>query len=309
MHSCMGTRRRAGADAEELKGLERWDDVRFFLAASRTGSFTRAARVLGTDQSTVSRRIAALEAEVGAALFERTPRGPIPTEMGARLRECALRVEAEMGRLADLAREGDARPRGLVRVATIESIAIHFLVPRVLPELARTHPEIEIALPTGFAALDLANQEADVALRFFRSTRGDLVGRRLARLPLGVLAARALAKRLRGRQAAALPWVVVDLPGIDTPEDAWLAEHGGGRAALRCTSYEVQLAAIQAGLGVGLVPLAALPLHRDLVALEGLPRGPVLEMHLVTRRAIRSLPRIVAVMDCIVARLSELDRG
>lgn len=305
----MGIARRAAPGPAEMKGLDRWDDVRVFLAALETGSFTRAARVLGTDQSTVSRRIASLELEVGAPLFERTPRGPVPTEVGARLRDGAKRVEAEVLRFADLAREGDAEPRGLVRVATIESIAIHFLVPRVLPELARTNPEIEIALPTGIAALDLANQEADVALRFFRSARGDLVGRRLARLPVAVLARRTLAKSLRGRPPSALPWIVVDLPGIETPESAWLAEHGAARPALRCTSYEVQLAAIQAGIGVGLVPRAALPLHRDLVVLEGLPVGPVLEMHLVTRRAIRTLPRIRAVMDCVVRHLAPLDAG
>lgn len=309
MHPCMGKTRRHRTEPERLPGLERWDDVRFFLAVARTGSFTRAARALGTDQSTVSRRIAALEDEVGGPLFERTPRGPIPTELGARLREGATRVEAEMLRLADLAREGDPQPRGLVRVATIESIAIHFLVPRVLPALSRTHPEIEIALPTGFAALDLANQEADVALRFFRSARGDLVGRRLARLPLAVLARRSRARGLRGRTPSALPWVVVDLPGLETPESAWLAEHGAARPVLRCTSYEVQLAAIQAGLGVGLVPRAALPLHRDLVALEDLPPGPTLEMHLVTRRAIRALPRIRAVMDCIVEHMAVLDEA
>ena len=122
---------RAGTAAATGADVERWDDVRIFLAAARTGSFTRAARSLGTDQSTVSRRLAALEAEIGAPLFERTPRGPVPTEIGARLREDAERVEAEVRRFAGTARERDAEPRGLVRVATTESIAIHFLVPRV----------------------------------------------------------------------------------------------------------------------------------------------------------------------------------
>lgn len=310
MHVCMGLDRRAkDGGIERPRGLERWDDVRVFLEAARTGSFTRAARVLGTDQSTVSRRLAALEAELGAALFERTPRGPIPTEVGARLRADAERVEAEMRRFAGTARERDAGPRGLVRIATIESIAIHFLVPRVLTVLRRTHPEIEVALPTGVTALDLANQEADVALRFFRSPRGDLVGKRLARLPIAALAQRSLAKKVRGLPPIDLPWIAVDLAGIRTPEAAWLAEHAEDRAVLRCSSYEVQLAAIRAGLGVGLVPRAALPLHRDLVALEGLPPCPTLELFLVTRRAIRGLPRIRAVFDCIAAELADLDQA
>ncbi|MFO0552042.1 MAG: LysR family transcriptional regulator [Polyangiaceae bacterium] len=295
-----------GSDPTSATDVERWDDLRIFLAAARTGSFTRAARALGTDQSTVSRRLAALEAEIGAPLFERTPRGPVPTEIGARLRDDATRVEAEVRRFVDTARARDAT-RGVVRVATIESVAIHFLVPRVLPVLRRTHPEIELVLPTGAGAVDLANQEADVALRFFRSARGDLVGRRLARLPIAVLASRTRARALRGVPASELPWIVVELPNLETPEVAWWAEHGGGRAVLRCTSYEVQLAAIRAGLGVGLVPRAALPLHRDLVALEGLAPTPTLELYLVTRRALRASSRVRAVIDCITTELASLD--
>ena len=69
--------------------LSRWDDVRVLLAALRAGSFTAAATRLGSDQSTVSRRIAALEQALGVALFERTRRAPQPTEAALRLREAA----------------------------------------------------------------------------------------------------------------------------------------------------------------------------------------------------------------------------
>ena len=135
------------------------DLLRSFVLIAESGSFTRAARVLGTDQSTVSRRLAALEVEIGAPLFERTPRGPVPTEIGARLREDAERVEAEMRRFSDTATLGDARPRGVVRLATTESMAIHFLVPRVLPTLARSHPEIDIELLTIKVRLMVASVE------------------------------------------------------------------------------------------------------------------------------------------------------
>lgn len=287
--------------------LERWDDVRIFLAAVRAGSFTAAARVLGTDQSTISRRLAALEREIGASLFERTRRGPVPTELALRLRDDAERVEADMFRMADTVLGGEPKPRGLVRIATIEAIAIHFVVPRVLPRLARESPEVEVELLSGVRALDLANREADIALRFFRSARGDLVGRRLARMPLVVLAKRALARKLRGKAPSELPWVAVELPEIDTPEAAWLRVHGGQARALRCNNYEVQLAAIRAGVGVGLVPRAALLAHPDLIALEAMPPGPTLELFLITRRAIRSVPRITRVIDVLVSELGKLD--
>ncbi|NLH81511.1 MAG: LysR family transcriptional regulator, partial [Phyllobacteriaceae bacterium] len=56
-----------------------WNDLRFFLAVAQAGTLTGAARRLGTDHATVSRRVSALETAIGAKLFERTPQGYLPT--------------------------------------------------------------------------------------------------------------------------------------------------------------------------------------------------------------------------------------
>lgn len=282
----------------------RWDDVRILLAVLRTGSFTAAARHLGTDQSTVSRRIAALEAEVGV-LFERGARGPRPTELAERWRESAERIDDEMHRMADVAAGQEPTVRGRVRLATSEGLAIHVLVPEVLPALRAAHPELRVELATSERAVDLASREADIALRFFRGGRGDLVAKKIAAIPTAVLAKRSLARRWRGRPADELPWIVVDVPELDTPEARWVRAHGG-EAQLTCTSYEVQLAAIRAGLGVGVVPRPMLRAHRELVALDHVPPGPPLELFLVTRRAIRKQPRIAAVMALLEEKLTPL---
>lgn len=289
--------------SDPLRDL-RWDDVRVLLAVLRTGSFTAAARRLGTDQSTISRRIAALEAEVGV-LFERGARGPRPTELAERWRPSAERIDDEMHLLADLAAGTEPSVRGRVRLATSEGLAIHALVPEVLPALQAAHPELRIEIATSERAVDLASREADVALRFFRGGRGDLVIKKIATIPTAVLARRSHARRWRGRSAEALPWIVVDVPELDTPEAEWVRAQGG-EVRLVCTSYEVQLAAIRVGLGVGVAPLPVLRTHRELVALEGLPPGPPLELFLVTRRAIRHQPRIAAVMAILEAKLAPL---
>ena len=295
---------RARAADPSLDAL-RWDDVRVLLSVLRTGSFTLAARALGTEQSTVSRRIAALEGHLGAPLFERTPRGPRPTERAERLREAAERIDDEMHRFADVAAGDEPAVRGRVRIATSEGLAIHALVPEVLPALAKAHPELTIELATSERAVDLAAREADIALRFFRGGRGDLVIQRVATVTTAVLAHRTLARSLRGVPTNALPWIVVELPGIDTPEASWLRTHGGP-SRLVCTSYEVLLAAVRARLGVGIVPRAVLRNHRELVALDGPPFTPPLEVFLVTRRAIRKQPRIAAVIDHLLATLPGL---
>jgi DNA-binding transcriptional LysR family regulator len=291
--------------AEASLDALRWDDVRVLLTVLRAGSFTLAARALGTEQSTISRRIAALEAHLGGPLFERTPRGPRPTERAERLRDAAERIDDEMHRFADVAAGDEPAVRGRVRIATSEGLAIHALVPEILPALTKAHPELTIELATSERAVDLAAREADIALRFFRGGRGDLVIQRVATVTTAVLAHRTLARSLRGVPTRSLPWIVVELPGIDTPEASWLRTHGGP-PRLVCTSYEVLLAAVRAGLGVGICPRAVLRTHRELVALDEPPVGPPLEVFLVTRRAIRKQPRIAAVIDHLLATLPAL---
>lgn len=288
-----------GASREQV--LSRWDDVRVFLAALRAGSFTAAAKRLGTDQSTVSRRIAALEEALGVALFERSRRKPLPTEGASALREAAERIEAEMVRFTDDAMGIRVQPvAGRVRVAVTEEMAVHLLIPRVLPRLRREHPALQIDLVTSYRPADLVGREADIALRFFRTERGDLVGRRVARWPTVVLASRRLAKRAGALELRELDWISVELAGITTPESTWLQAHVERPPVLVCASYQVQLAAIRAGLGVGIGPRLFAELDRDFVALDGVGRDlPVLDVHLVTRRAIRNLPRVVAVMDAL----------
>lgn len=291
MHTCMSP------DAREIL-LSRWDDVRFLLAALRDGSFTGAAVTLGTDQSTVSRRIAALEEALGVALFERARRAPLPTEAALRLREAAERIEAEMGRFTDEAIGIRTQTvSGRVRVALTEEIAIHFVIPKVLPRLRREHPELALDLVTGYRAADLVGREADVALRFFRTERGDLVGKRIARFATAVLASRSYARKARARPLRELDWIAVELPGLVAPETAWLEAQTGRAPVMVCSSYQVQVAAIRAGLGIGVGPHILAQLDRGFVALHReLPALPRLDLFLVTRRSIRPLPRITAVM-------------
>lgn len=288
-----------------------WDDVRYLLAALREGSFTAAARALGADQSTVSRRIASLEAALGVALFERTRRAPLPTEAALGLRDAAARVEAEFVRFCDEALGARTQAvGGRVRLATTDEVAAHVIVPRVLPALRARYPELSVDLVTGYHAADLVGREADVAVRFFQTARGDLVGRRVARLPTAVLGARAKARSLRGKALQDLDWISVELVGVPTPESQWLAAHVARPPVMVCSTYQVQLAAIRAGLGVGVGPRVYAALDHDFVALDaGQTALPTLDVYVVTRRAIRALPRVAAVVDAVSEGLAALERA
>src|SRR5512144_2947434 len=121
----------SAAPAVEPHSLLDWGHLRFFLELVRTGSHARAAKRMGVDRNTVARRVAALEAELGLALFERGPQGWIRTSTGDDLAALASRVEEDV--LA-LARHVDARDRavaGTVRLTTASHLAAYLVAPAV----------------------------------------------------------------------------------------------------------------------------------------------------------------------------------
>ena len=121
-----------------------WDDIRLFLELAREGSLSAAARRLKVDHSTVARRIAKLEKDLGLRLFDRLARGYVLTDEGETLRLSAERMEAEA---IALQRQASGRPllQGTVRISTSPMLASLFLAPR-LTELRDRHPDIRVAL-------------------------------------------------------------------------------------------------------------------------------------------------------------------
>lgn len=295
-----------------------------FLAVLREGSFSAAARALEVEQSTVSRRIAALEQELSVLLFDRAREGLRPTELSVRMQARAELIEAQVWELADALR-GDAQAiEGTVKLALTDSFAVQVVIPRLLGELRELYPGLRVELLGSDVSADLSRREADMALRFYRPTSGDLVAKRLARLPLAVLAHKRYLARLRGTQRkgarggtapvalkpSALDWISVRLPGLAPLDGDYLARQVRAEPRLTVSSHIAQVEAVRAGLGVALLTRALQRLDRNLVEVElGLPTGPPVELWLVCPRALRSVPRIAAVWELLETRLVELDRS
>jgi DNA-binding transcriptional LysR family regulator len=299
------------ADSDSAGLMQRWDDIRVLLAVCRAGTFTRAASLLRTDQSTVSRRIATLEEELNVQLFERGPRGLVPTPMAESMRAIAERIEGDVGRMADVALDQREQPvRGRVRLALTEEMATLVVIPAVIPALREAYPELAIDLITSYRTADLMGHEADVALRFFRSKRGDLVGKKIAEFPTGILCARERARSWKKKAPGELPWTSVHLEGLSSFEAEWLQGWLKAAPVLTCSSYHVQLAAVRAGIGVGVGPSLIPELDPSFVELPapGLAL-PKLELFLLTRRAIRHLPRIARVLEAIERGFQDLPKS
>src|SRR6218665_2081940 len=164
-----------------------WDDARIFLAVARQGQILGAAKSLGLNHATVSRRLAALEADLGSTLFHRKTNGTELTAQGERFLAFAETMEsASLG--AAEASGSDSAIEGIVRVGAPDGFGVDFLAPR-LGALIERHPGLRIELVPVPRAFSLSRREADIAVTLERPREGRLVARKLTDYRLGLYAA------------------------------------------------------------------------------------------------------------------------
>src|SRR5258708_1826183 len=160
-----------------------WGDLRFFLAAARAGSTLGAARELRVNQTTVARRIAALEDALGARLFDRHQDGYRLSEAGTAILGQAEHVAAEAETLERLIAQRSRQLSGVIRVTTVEIIANMMLTPW-LSEFMDLYPDIRVEVIVTDQRLDLSRGEADIAIRAgYMPTGSGVVVRKLADAP------------------------------------------------------------------------------------------------------------------------------
>ncbi len=166
-----------------------WDDVRFFLNVARSGQFLAAAKKMGVNHATLSRRVSALEATLGCQLFLRSTTGCTLTEDGTRFLASAERMETEMLSVqSDLGR-GDAAITGTVRIGAPDGFGVSFLAPR-LGALTALHPDLTIELVPVPRSFSLSQREADIAITIERPEQGRLVFSKLTDYSLGLYASK-----------------------------------------------------------------------------------------------------------------------
>ncbi|MBP6579008.1 MAG: LysR family transcriptional regulator, partial [Acidovorax sp.] len=228
-----------------------WDNLRYFLELARAGTLAAAARRLAVEHTTVSRRIQALEKQMGAALFAREAGGHRLTEAGRQLLPVVEAMEsAVMGaeRAAPASHEG---PSGLVRVGATEGFGTLILAPH-LAQLTRKHPHLSIDLLALPRMLHLSRREADIVISLERPTRGSVIVSRLSDYSLYLygqreyLARKPLVATREDLRHHAFVSYVDDL--LFTKELQFLdALHQPERFAFRSTSITAQYEAVRAG--------------------------------------------------------------
>ncbi len=286
----------------------RWDDVRLFLVLCRARTVGDAARELGVDGSTVSRRLAHLEDTLAASLFDRGRNGVTPTEAAERLLPVAEEIEHAMGRFSGAAESLERDVTGLVRIACPSDLAEVLIAPR-LPELFARHPGLQLDLQAGEALVDVARRAADIAVRTVRPERGDLIIRALPTVEWVLVASRQLAKKLGTvRDWQTIPWVSFGDRLARIPAARWVREHA--EPLVRSDSLRLQIAVVSHGIGAALLPSGSVE-HYGLVPVALAPKlrramtpWPRDELFVVTHRALRNVPRVGAVWDFLLDGLA-----
>ena len=270
-----------------------WSDLRVVLALARDPTLAAAARRLGVDQTTVSRRLAALEAALQGPLFLRARGRLVPTALGELAITRAEEVEAAVLALEAAAGESGAAVAGRVRITAVPILVNQLIVPRLADLLAR-FPALAVDANADSRNLSLSHRETDIALRFARPESGNGLCRRIGALAFSVYAARGAAE--------GLPWVTYEERFQHYPQARWVADNvpPARLARLRVNDAEGLAQAVRSGLGLGVLPdfMAA----RD-AALARVSEAPVLQrdLWLLVHPDLRQLPRVAAVLDWLAA--------
>lgn len=279
-----------------------WDDLRYFLELARRGRLAVVARHFGVEHTTVSRRIAELEAVLEEKLFDRAAKGYTLTSMGERLVRYAEQMEVGAYGIADAAGIAHARIES-VRLVTMEGIGSFYIAPR-LAKLKAQYPHLMIELVTSPQLGDLTRREADVMLSFSRPENPGVVVRRIGWFSLRLYASESyLATHGTPSAVADLKQhVFVDYIDdlVSIPAVRWLRDAvAAPNIVFRSTSMSAHQSAAAGGLGIVLLP--------SFTATGDTRLRPVLHDEVEVRRDLwlsthehsRKRPKIVALMEFI----------
>ncbi|MFT6462917.1 MAG: DNA-binding transcriptional LysR family regulator [Maricaulis maris] len=287
--------------------MDDWSDYLVCLAVSEAGSLTAAAHELGVSQPTVTRRLQALESRFGEPLFEREQGQTRLTPLGRKVTAHAARMRDEASAIERAAMAQDQSLSGLVVVSASEGLGADWL-PLALESFQAANPGIGIDIAIKNNSANLADREADIALRWNGpGTQQSLVGRRGATVGAGLYAAKSYLDK-HGRPEtvedladhAGVGWSIGDYFG-------WPSTQTGAPVLPRHVSFKSNSPAshvkgLEAGFGVG---VTSHRLARNSIYLERILPDfeSSLDLWVVAHETVRKSARVRAAYDHIIAQM------
>ena len=293
--------------------MSNWSDYPILLAVAETGSLTAAGRKLSMSQPTVGRRIRALEDHFGTPLLKKEDGELVPTSFGHSMLDHIRRMQDEASAIDRSSATLENSLAGVVRLSATEGIGTAWLPP-VLQMFRASHPDILIDLGIGFKSYNLAQREADIALRWMGpGDQNSLIGRKVATATFGLFASESY---LQQRGA---PQSLEDLKEHDgvmatimDDKQLWLMDnnhqphHLPGRVTFRSNSIWAFDQAIANGYGIGAMPLCGSCVNENDDIRRVLPNVSQQEdIFLVAHEDLRRSARIRAVFDFLVEAFAQ----
>ena len=286
-----------------------WNRARAFLVTAEEGSLSAAAKALDLTQPTLGRQVAALEQELGVALFERVGKGLELTPTGLDLVEHVRAMGDAASRLSLTASGQSEQVEGDICISATEMMAA-YLLPPVIEKLWLLEPGIRIELIGSNQTSDLKRREADIAIRAYRPTQDDLIIRHLMLLEGYFYASPRYLDRL-GRPKSIEELQVLDFVGFDRNTDRFrelLAEQdvhiSENNFSVFCENSLVHWELTKQGVGIGVTQKEigdAEPLVERVLPKKVVFSG---EYWLVVHRELHMSRRVRRVFDFLVSELS-----
>lgn len=290
-------------------GMFEWDDARYFLSLHRNGTLSSASRDLGINQSTVGRRLAAIEERLGARLFVRTRDGYRISPAGEKFLGHAERMEDEAHAIAREITGEETRLTGTVRITTPDVLGPRVVVP-MLAGFHAKYPEIELEVDADDRIRNLSKREAEMAVRGGRPSERGVVVRKLAPLVSTAYASRTYVEARGGARNGRFDGhdlILFGEPLTMVSEARWLEQRASkARVAFRSSSTYARHHAVLAGLGVATLPCYIGDADESLVRLVEPRDGIQSDVWLVVHRDLQHTARVRACAEHLAAEFRGL---
>jgi DNA-binding transcriptional LysR family regulator len=283
-----------------------WDDFRYVKAIAESRSLGGAAQALSVNHSTVFRRLAQIEQQLGSRLFERSRSGYALTPCGEAMVRLADRMGEDIVTFERQVTGHDLRPSGELRITTNDTVLVHLLTD-MFAAFRRAYPEIVLDVVISNQQLNLSKRDADVAVRATDRPPDALIGRRVAGIAWAVFGAKDRApESFTADDARRFDWIGYGDNLINLKAAKWLRENAGPERIVYKINTVLGLAeAAAAGIGLCLLPCFIGAMTPGLVRLT--TPNPELEngLWLLTHADLRQTARVRAFMDFTAAEIAK----
>lgn len=284
-----------------------WNHARVFLSVAKMGSLTAAAEAHGLSQSTLSRQMSSLEAELELTLFERNGRGIQVTTAGHQLIRY-IEVMQEAATQVTLNAKGNSESLHGTVTVTVSELDAAFRIPTIAEHIRKQAPELQLNIRVSNSVANLKTREADIAVRNKRPEETDLIVRKLATETIdlfGVPQYLAQLKRTQYQNVQIIGFERLDEVIAILNQRGWSVDLGNFQVSTDFQWLHIELA--RQGKSLVILPTNI----GKKLGFQAVRRcdQPLLELPiwLVSHRELRTNPRVRFVFDQLVSGLNYND--